>query len=117
MLYPDLVKVQVRMDTGAVVGLEANSYWMNHVTRERLHPVLEEAEARALVSDRLDISASRLCVIPVDDGLGAGRTELLCWEFDGVWNDNRYLVYIDAETGEEAEVLKVVEGNGWILAL
>lgn len=117
VLYPDLVKVQVRMDTGAVVGLEANSYWMNHVTRERLHPVLEEAEARALVSDRLDISASRLCVIPVDDGLGAGRTELLCWEFDGVWNDNRYLVYIDAETGEEAEVLKVIEGNGWILAL
>ncbi len=117
MLYPDLVKVQVRMDTGAVIGLEANNYWMNHVTRERLHPKLSEAEARAYLSSRLSNAEARLCVIPVDDGLGSGRTELLCWEFDGTYADSRYLVYIDAETGEEARVLKVVLGNGGVLTL
>ena len=34
--YPDLIKVQVRMDTGDVVGMEANNYWINHVTRNSL---------------------------------------------------------------------------------
>lgn len=33
LLYPDLVKVQIRMDTGEVVGLEANNYLMNHTRR------------------------------------------------------------------------------------
>ncbi|MDR0929154.1 MAG: germination protein YpeB, partial [Oscillospiraceae bacterium] len=117
MLYPDLVKVQVRMDTGAVIGLEANNYWMNHVTRERLHPAITEDAARLAVSSKLTISAAQLCVIPLSDGLGNGRTEALCWEFDGQWNGDRYLIYIDAETGEELQVLKVVLGSGGILTL
>lgn len=117
ILYPDLVKAQVRMDTGMVIGLEANNFWMNHTTRERLVPKLTEQEAGASVSDRLTVDAARLTVIPVDDGLGSGRTEALCWEFDGAYNDERYLVYIDAETGEEAQVLKVVLGGGGVLTL
>lgn len=40
LLYPDLVKVQVRMDTGAVIGLEANNYLMNHEDREIPVPML-----------------------------------------------------------------------------
>lgn len=117
LLYPDLIKVQVRMDTGAVVGLEANNYWMNHVKRERLHPLLSREEAQVHVSDRLSIANTRLCVIPIDDGLGSGRTEALCWEFDGSASGSQYLVYIDAETGEEIKVLKVVLGGGGSLTV
>ncbi len=117
ILYPDLVKVQVRMDTGTVIGIEANNYWMNHTIRERLHPKLSQVEAKAFVSERLTITGARLCVIPVDDGLGSGKTELLCWEFDGTFSGGRYLVYIDAETGREAQVLKVVIGGGGVLTL
>lgn len=50
VLYPDLVKVQVRMDTGEVVGLEANNYWMNHVARHLASPELTAEEARAKLS-------------------------------------------------------------------
>ena len=117
ILYPDLVKVQVRMDTGAVIGIEANNYWMNHVTRERLHPLLTESEAKTRVSDRLAVSGARLCVIPLEDGLGAGRTEALCWEFKGAASGSGYLVYIDAETGEEMNVLKVVQSGGGTLTM
>lgn len=117
VLYPDLIKVQVRMDTGAVIGLEARHYWMNHTIRERLIAKLSEAEAKAYVSDKLKITSARLCVIPISDGLGTGRTEALCWEFDGSWEDNRYLIYIDAETGKELEVLKVVVGGGGVLTI
>ena len=116
-LYPDLVKVQVRMDTGEVVGLEANNYWMNHTERENLAPQVDEQQALRAVSGRLTVSGSRLCVIPVDDGLDSGKTEKLCWEFAGEWNGSRYFVYIDAETGEEEKVLKVVAGNGGTLTI
>ena len=117
ILYPDLVKIQVRMDTGAVIGIEANNYWMNHVRRERLHPLLTESQAKTRVSDRLSISSARLCVIPVEDGLGTGRTEALCWEFKGSASGSEYLVYIDAETGEEMNVLKVVVSGGGTLTV
>ena len=117
VLYPDLAKVQVRMDTGAVIGLEANNYWMNHALRERLHPKLTEAEARDSVSGKLKVTAARVCVIPVNDSLATGRTEVLCWEFDGTYEQNRYLVYIDAETGEELEVLKVISSDGGALTI
>ena len=116
-LYPDLVKAQVRMDTGEVVGLEANNYWMNHAERENLAPQVDEQQALRAVSGRLTVSGSRLCVIPVDDGLDSGKTEKLCWEFAGEWNGSRYFVYIDAETGEEEKVLKVVAGNGGTLTI
>ena len=116
-LYPDLVKAQVRMDTGEVVGLEANNYWMNHTERENLAPQVDEQQALRAVSGRLTVTGSRLCVIPVDDGLDSGKTEKLCWEFAGEWNGSRYFVYIDAETGEEEKVLKVVAGNGGTLTI
>ena len=116
-LYPDLVKAQVRMDTGEVVGLEANNYWMNHTERENLVPQVDEQQALRAVSGRLTVTGSRLCVIPVDDGLDSGKTEKLCWEFAGEWTGSRYFVYIDAETGEEEKVLKVVAGNGGTLTI
>ena len=116
-LYPDLVKAQVRMDTGEVVGLEANNHWMNHTERENLAPQVDEQQALRAVSGRLTVTGSRLCVIPVDDGLDSGKTEKLCWEFAGEWNGSRYFVYIDAETGEEEKVLKVVAGNGGTLTI
>ena len=117
ILYPDLVKAQVRMDTGDVVGLEANNFWMNHMQRENLTPAVDESQALRAVSGRLTVTGARLCVIPVDDGLNSGKTEKLCWEIAGDWSGSRYLTYIDAETGEEEKVLKVVQGNGGTLTI
>ena len=110
LLYPDLVKVQVRLDTGEVVGLEANNYWMNHIRRELPAPAVSLAQAQTRLSSRLDVKSSRLCLIPY---LG---TERLCYEFAGYWDDNEYRVYIDAVTGEEAEILKVIPMENGILA-
>ena len=103
LLYPDLVKVQVRMDTGEIVGLEANNYWMNHRTRELPEVKVTEEKAREMVSGILTINAARLCLIPFRN------TEKLCYEFSATWNDSQYLVYVDAETGEEREILKVID--------
>lgn len=106
LLYPDLVKVQVRMDTGEVVGIEANNYLMNHVQRTSLAPALTEEEASAWVSEMLEIERIRLCLIPQES------SERLCYEFSGTYAGLYYLVYIDASSGEQAEVLRIVDVDG-----
>ena len=104
LLYPDQVKMQLRMDTGAVVGFEARGYLTNHGARPGLTPRLTAEEAAENVSLRLEnVSAGRLCVIP------RLTAERLCYEFSGVYQGEKYLVYVDAESGEQAELLKVVE--------
>lgn len=102
LLYPDLVKVQVRMDTAEVVGLEANNYWMNHVPRSLPEPALTVDEARARLSPEVSPTASRLCVIPWHD------TERLCYEFSVSHGDGEYLIYLDAATGSEVQILKLI---------
>ena len=105
LLYPDLIKVQLRMDTGAVVGLEARNYLQNHGPRGLLTPSLTQEEARERVGSRLRISSCRLCLIPTDRG------ERLCYEFQGAFSGDTYLAYINALDGGQEELLKVVEGE------
>ncbi len=105
LLYPDLVKVQLRMDTAQVVGLEARSYWQNHTARGLLRPALTQEEARARVGKRLNVQSGRLCLIPTDGG------ERLCYEFQGEFGGNTYLSYINAQDGRQEELLRVVESD------
>lgn len=105
ILYPDLIKVQLRMDTAQVVGIEARNYWQNHTARGLLTPVLTEQEAQKYVADRLAVEAVRLCLIPTDRG------EKLCYEFRGIYQGDTYLAYINALDGGQEELLKVVEGD------
>lgn len=104
LLYPDQLKLQIRMDTGEVVGLEANQYLMNHTQRANLKPTLTQEQALERVSSQLAVEGVRLCVIPEGDG------ERLCYEVKGVYQQRTYMVYIDANTGEEANVLMMVDG-------
>jgi hypothetical protein len=104
ILYPDLIKLQLRLDNAQVVGMEARNYWQNHAARGLLQPTLSLAEAKKSVSEQLQIESSRLCLIPSETG------EKLCYEFRGEFNGDTYLLYIDAASGEEANLLKLVEG-------
>ncbi|HIU15668.1 MAG TPA: germination protein YpeB [Candidatus Ventricola intestinavium] len=103
LLYPDQVKVQVSMDSGRVVGAECTQYLMNHIRREGLEPELTVEEARELISQRLNVRTQRLCVIPEETG------ERLCWGFEGTFAGADYWVFIDAMTGETAQILRVVD--------
>ncbi|NCB06245.1 MAG: germination protein YpeB, partial [Clostridia bacterium] len=110
LLYPDLVKLQLRMDTGEVVGMEAGNYLMNHHKRSSLTPTLTPEQALARVSDRLKPGTPRLCVIPYRDA------EQLCYEVGGTYQDNQYLVYIDALTGEVTEILQILQTTDGVMS-
>lgn len=102
ILYPDLIKVQMDASTGLIVGLEALNYLTNHVARTSLTPTLTEREAHARLG-ALSADEGRLCVIPTE------TAEALAWEFSGTAYGNRYLVYIDAHTGEELDIYRIIE--------
>lgn len=103
VLYPDLVKVQVRMDELEVVGIEARHYLTSHTRRENLTPEISEMAARGAISERLENVTSRLCLIPQNG------QEYLCWEFTGEYNGNTYFVYIDAMTGRQRDIQRLVQ--------
>lgn len=109
LLYPDLVKAQVRMDTGELVGLEAMGYVMNHAPREALKALITPEDARSRVNARLSITGERLCVIPEQGG------ESLCYEFTGMYDGETYLVYIDARTGQEKQILRLIDHKTGLL--
>lgn len=102
LLYPDLIRVQVRMDTAEVVGLEAHSYWLNHTRRSLPPPTLSQEEAVAHIAPHADVHSARLCLIPSGDG------ETLCYEFTVAHEGETYLIYIDAQNGREVELLKTI---------
>lgn len=102
ILYPDLVKLQISLADGAVIGIEAGNYLRNHVERSLEMPALTEDDAAALVSPRLSVESVRLCVIPGAAG------EKYCYEVSASSADGTYLIYIDAMTGAETEIMQVV---------
>ena len=105
IFYPDLVKLQVSLADGAVIGLEAGNYLRNHAQRVLEIPAVTEEEARMAVGSRLDIESVRLCVIPFGNG------ERYCYEISASNTSDTYLVYIDAMTGAEIEIMQVVSDD------
>lgn len=103
LVWADRAVVQVRMDTGDVVGLEARSYWKNHVPRLVGSPLLSAAEARASLSPQAQEQSARLALLP------AGTQERLCWQFTLTHNDDVYISFIDATTGRELLLEKVMQ--------
>lgn len=104
IIYPDLLKVTVALDDGQVVGFDARGYLMSHHKRNLPKPQLSEDMARAFVSDRLEVEdKGRLALIPI-----GVEKERLTWEFKGTLGQETYLVYINAQNGEEENVLKLI---------
>lgn len=112
IMYPDLVKVKIDLDDFRVIGFEATSYAYNHVQREDLIAQLDADEAKKMVSDNLNIKSQRLCVIPLDF---VGET--LAYEFAGDYEGYKYYLYIDAYTGSQVRVLRVVQTSQGELVL
>ena len=103
LIWPDRVLVQVRMDTAEVVGLEARSYWKNHIPRKLQSPLLSETEARAALSGGVTVESARLCLLPHNG------QERLCWQFTVSQEEDVFTAFIDAMTDQELLLEKVMQ--------
>ena len=104
IMYPDLIKVKVALDNGEILGVETTGYLNSHYERELPQVKITKEEAQGKLNKNLEISAVRLAMIPTEY-----KTEVYCWEFKGTVKEKNFLVYIDAETGKEEDILVIID--------
>lgn len=106
ILYPDMVKIKISMDTGSIVGFEGLSYAYNHTVRELPTPTLSKEDAMLAVNKGLTDLSCRLALIPMTE-----QTEVLCYEISGMLGEERYFIYVDVLTHDEVSILRVIDSN------
>lgn len=110
ILYPDLIKVKVSGEDGRIVGMESLNYIYNHTERVMEPPVVTEQEAVEAISEYIELSSCRLTLVPTK-----GNGEALAYEFFGTKGEDKYFVYVDAATGEEMKIMRVLDGERGLL--
>ena len=111
VIYPDLIKVSVSLETGEVLSFDATGYVHNHHNRKSFAPTLTEAQAVAKINDTLEVIDTQLCIIPTD-----WKTEQYCYEIHCKTQEGQeLLVYIDCDTGEEDNILILLYSDGGVL--
>lgn len=112
VLYPDLIKVKVALDTGEICSVELQGYIFNHCKRENLTPKITIEKARESVNKKLNILSEGVALIPTES-----KSEVLTYEFKGKIDEREFLIYINATTGEEEKILLILETKGGILTM
>lgn len=111
IIYSDLIKVKVALDNGEIMTYEANGYIYNHKERN-INASKTIDEAREVLYKDLTIENERLCIIPTDS-----KDEVLVYEFEGIIDENRFLVYVNANTLVEEKIYILLETEGGTLAM
>ena len=100
IMYADLIKVKVALDNGDILGIETNGYLNSHKERDLKEPKVTVEEAKESLNDDLTIESEEIAMIPTE-----WKTEVLCWEFEGNVEGLDFIVYVNAETGKEEDIL------------
>lgn len=113
VIYPDLIKIGVALDTGDVVSFDSTGYLMNHHTRDLPDVKVTRAQAQAKLNPALTVQKASLVVIPTS---GAG--EAYCYEFRTTTQDNKQIIdYFNTQNGVEQQLLILKETPGGMLAM
>ena len=99
--YPDEIRVKVCRTRGLVTGMNASKYLKNHGGRVEMNVKINLESAYDKLSEKLSVETSRLAVV------NTARGKRAAYEFLCAYEDARYFVYLDAETGEELAILNV----------
>ncbi|MDO5110825.1 MAG: germination protein YpeB [Clostridia bacterium] len=112
ILYSDLIKVWVDRQTLEVVGMDARNYLFSHTGRSLPAPAITLQEAESLLSSRLTVQDRALALIPLN-----AQTEVLCYEFKCALGTDAYILYINAQTGEEEQIFRIIDSEDGQLVL
>ena len=112
IIYPDLIKVKIALDNGQILGCETSGYLNAHYHRKIVQNKITIEQAKEKINDKLKIDSERIAIIPTK-----WQTEKTCYEFKGTVSGKQFLVYINVETGEEEDILVILETEGGILTI
>ena len=103
-LYPDLVKVKVDLDSGTIIGYDATTYYTNHNSRTLGSFSYDASDLRGKIPSALTIVGERKCLAPLDY-----NREELCIEFECINDSETFYIYLNGQTGEEENILRVIK--------
>lgn len=112
IIYNDLIKVWVDRETMGIIGADARNYLFSHVERDIPQPKISMEEAESMISPNLKVEKTMLALIPL-----TARTEALCYEFRGTFGEDEYVIYINAQTGDEEQIFRIINGEDGQLAI
>jgi spore germination protein len=112
VIYPDLIKLKIALDTGEITGIETKAYLASHTDRTIPKPEMTEEQARKKINPRMKVMSVGLAIIPT-----TYKTEIFCYEFKGKLSNNDFLVYINAKTGEEEDILMIINTPNGVLTM
>ena len=90
--------------------METTGYLNNHTQRTIETPSISLEEAKASLNKKLSITSEDLAIIPTE-----WNTEIFCYEFKGRVDDTDFLVYVNAQTGKEENILVIIDTPDGIL--
>lgn len=102
VMYADLIKAKIALDNGEIIGLETTGYLNSHYERQIPARKISIENARKNLSANAQITSEGLAMIPTE-----WKTEKFCYEFKGKIEEIDFIAYINAETGEEEDILIV----------
>lgn len=112
VVYSDLIKLKIALDTGEITGFEAKAYIASHSQRDIPQPGISLEEARKKINSQMEVQSSGMAIIPTNH-----KSEIFCYEFKGKLNKNDFIIYINAKTGEEEDILMIVNTPNGILTM
>lgn len=111
--YSDLVKVGIALDDGSLMNYEATGYVTSHCRRELPQTQVSQEQARTKVIEGLSVLSENTALIP-----SKGKSEILCYEF--VCEDSsqqKYIIYVNAQTGDQEKILIMLEDQNGTLTI
>lgn len=110
--YSDLIKVGISMDDGKIITLDSTTYLTNHIERSIKKPALSSKQAMSKVSSYLTPMSAEQCIIPKESGVEVHCYEVLCKSND---TGENALVYINAQNGEEEDIMLMLQSENGTL--
>lgn len=112
IVYNDLIKLSIDRQSKTICGVDARNYLFCHTERQISTDILPLEEVQANISDDFELKETNLALIPA-----TAQTEVLCYEFKGVMGDAEFVIYLDANSGEEVKVFRIIGDEHGKLAI
>lgn len=110
--YSDLIKVGISMADGKVLSLEADGFLTNHIDRKEFKETVKLDDVKKNISPYLKVLGTKKCVIPKENGTEVGCYELHCESSE---TGEEVLIYINAQSGAEENILLLLYSDGGTL--
>ena len=105
--YTDLIKVEVALDNADIIGFNAEDYLMNHKARTFPEIFSDINGTLSGINPDFFLKTVKKCYIPSSYG-----KDIACIEAMGYFDNKAFLIYINAETGIQEEILLLNESEG-----